>query len=49
MALGILQNTPYWVWGIFLLLLVLGLSQTRARKVSANAFPSIRSAAIRRS
>ena len=34
MALGILQNTPYWVWGIFLLLLVLGLSQTRARKVS---------------
>jgi len=34
MALGILQNTPYWVWGIFVLLLVLGLSQTRARKVS---------------
>lgn len=34
MAMGILQNTPYWVWGIFVLLLVLGLSQTRARKLS---------------
>lgn len=34
MITGILQNTPYWVWGIFVLLLVLGLSQTRARMVS---------------
>jgi hypothetical protein len=31
---GILQNTPYWVWGVFVLLLVLGLSQTRKRSVS---------------
>jgi hypothetical protein len=34
MVTGILQNTPYWVWGIFVLLLVLGLSQTRTRSVS---------------
>ena len=34
MALGILQNTPYWVWGVLFLLLVLGLSQTRTRSVS---------------
>jgi hypothetical protein len=31
---GILQNTPYWVWGVFVLLLVVGLSQTRTRSVS---------------
>ncbi|MBX3518769.1 MAG: hypothetical protein KF835_02010 [Xanthobacteraceae bacterium] len=34
MIIGILQHTPYWVWGIFVLLLVLGLTQTRARNVS---------------
>jgi hypothetical protein len=34
MVTGILQNTPYWVWGIFVLLLLLGLSQTRTRSVS---------------
>lgn len=34
MFAGILQNTPYWVWGVFILLLVLGLSQTRTRSVS---------------
>jgi hypothetical protein len=34
MVTGILQNTPYWVWGIFVLLLVLGLLQTRTRNVS---------------
>jgi hypothetical protein len=33
MITGILQNTPYWVWGVFVLLLVLGLSQTRTRSV----------------
>lgn len=34
MITGILQHTPYWVWGIFVLLLVLGLMQTRTRSVS---------------
>lgn len=34
MVTGILHNTPYWVWGIFVLLLILGLSQTRRRNVS---------------
>mgnify|MGYP003383545634 CR=1 FL=1 len=34
MLTGILQNTPYWVWGVFVLLLVLGLMQTRKRSVS---------------
>jgi hypothetical protein len=34
MITGILQHTPFWVWGIFVLLLVLGLLQTRARNVS---------------
>ena len=34
MVTGILQNTPYWVWGVFILLLVVGLSQTRTRSVS---------------
>ncbi len=34
MVRGILQNTPVWVWGIFVLLLVLGLMQTRTRSVS---------------
>ncbi|MBX3548781.1 MAG: hypothetical protein KF748_06450 [Xanthobacteraceae bacterium] len=34
MIVGILQHTPYWVWGVFVLLLVLGLTQTRARSVS---------------
>lgn len=34
MITGILQNTPFWVWGIFVLLLVLGLLQTRRRSVS---------------
>jgi hypothetical protein len=34
MVTGILHNTPYWVWGVFVLLLVLGLSQTRGRNVS---------------
>jgi hypothetical protein len=34
MVTGILQNTPYWVWGVLVLLLVLGLSQTRTRSVS---------------
>lgn len=32
MVTGILQNTPYWVWGIFVLLLALGLMQTRRRR-----------------
>lgn len=31
--MGILQNTPLWVWGVLLGLLALGLSQTRTRKV----------------
>jgi hypothetical protein len=31
---GILQNTPYWVWGILVLLIVLGVSQMRTRSVS---------------
>jgi hypothetical protein len=34
MITGILQNTPVWVWGIFVLLLALGLMQTRTRNVS---------------
>jgi hypothetical protein len=34
MITGILQNTPSWVWGVFVLLLVLGLLQTRRRSVS---------------
>ncbi|HRF09856.1 MAG TPA: hypothetical protein PL193_14595 [Xanthobacteraceae bacterium] len=34
MLMGILHNTPYWVWGVFVLLLVLGLMQTRKRTVS---------------
>lgn len=34
MLMGILHNTPYWVWGVFALLLVLGLMQTRKRNVS---------------
>jgi len=34
MLTGILQNTPYWVWGVFVLQLVLGLMQTRKRSVS---------------
>lgn len=32
MLTGILHNTPYWVWGVFVLLLVLGLMQTRRRR-----------------
>lgn len=34
MLAGILHNTPYWVWGVLALLLVLGLMQTRKRNVS---------------
>jgi len=34
MVIGILQNTPLWVWGVLLGLLALGLSQTRTRKVT---------------
>jgi len=34
MALEILRHTPYWVWGVFVLLLVVGLSQTRGRNVA---------------
>ena len=34
MIVGILQNTPLWVWGVLVGLLALGLLQTRARRVS---------------
>lgn len=35
-ALGpVLKNTPTWVWGLFGVLLALGLSQLRTRSVSA--------------
>lgn len=35
-ALGpVLKNTPPWVWGLFTVLLALGLSQLRTRSVSA--------------
>lgn len=34
MALGILQHTPHWVWGVLVVLIVLGIMQTRARNVS---------------
>lgn len=34
MVRGILENTPYWVWGVFVVLLVVGLLQTRTRNVS---------------
>jgi hypothetical protein len=34
MLIEILRHTPYWVWGVFVLLLVVGLSQTRGRSVA---------------
>ncbi len=34
MITGILQHTPYWVWGVFVLLLVLGIMQSRRRRIS---------------
>jgi len=34
MIIGILQNTPLWVWVVLLGLMALGLPQTRSRKVS---------------
>jgi hypothetical protein len=34
MIIGILQNTPLWVWVVLLGLVVLGLLQARTRKVS---------------
>jgi len=33
MVLRILTNTPVWVWGLLLVLLWLGFSQTRARSI----------------
>jgi len=35
MALAILRDAPFWVWGVLLALLVLGLAQARDRKVSS--------------
>jgi len=33
MLTGILQGTPYWVWGILAVLVALGLTQVRTRRV----------------
>jgi hypothetical protein len=34
MIIGVLQNTPRWVWAVLLGLVVLGLLQTRTRRVN---------------
>ena len=34
MFIEILRHTPYWVWGVFVVLLVFGLLQTRGRSVA---------------
>lgn len=34
MLFDILRHTPAWVWGLFILLLALGLAQTRERSIS---------------
>lgn len=34
MVMGILTHTPYWVWGILVALVALGLAQTRDRRIS---------------
>jgi hypothetical protein len=41
MLLDILRNTPVWVWGLFTLLLTLGLTQTRARTLSLGRVVSL--------
>ena len=35
MMIRILQGTPGWVWGLLALLVILGLSQSMPRRVSA--------------